>query len=220
MPYEAYERVGPLYLSYYTSQRGRGDAIAGPRVFRGAERWRPRQRGDGFGSMLRGLARFILPVLGRGIGTFATHTLDATDRGVSLGDAAKSALKPTLRAVVDAGVGQLTSSSSQNGNGDGKRRRLVDSSGPGFYERMMEAQRRKRSKKKKRGEGDKKKAKKQHGEGIKKKKKKQRGGGSKKPRKRKQRGGGSEKPRKKKQSGEGKKKKRRVYKRPTDGLNF
>ena len=219
MPYEAYERVGPLYLSYYTSQRGRGDAIAGPRVFRGAERWRPRQRGDGFGSMLRGLARFILPVLGRGIGTFATHTLDATDRGVSLGDAAKSALKPTLRAVVDAGVGQLTTS-SQNGNGDGKRRRLVDSSGPGFYERMMEAQRRKRSKKKKRGEGDKKKAKKQHGEGIKKKKKQQRGEGSKKPRKRKQRGGGSEKPRKKKQSGEGKKKKRRVYKKPTDGLNF
>jgi len=149
MSHEAYDRVGPFYLQYYSKQRGRGgaDSSQEPRFFRGADSWRPRQHGDGFGSLLRGLARFLLPVLGRGIGTFASHTLDATDRGVSLGDAAKSALKPTLRAVIDAGVSRMQ-------KGKGKMKRAGDNeAGSAFFERMQEAKRRKKRHGKQKGAG-------------------------------------------------------------------
>jgi hypothetical protein len=208
MSFEAYERVGPTYLQYYTTQRGRGDAT-GLRVFRGAERWRPRQHGDGFGSILRGLARFVLPVLGRGIGAFASHTMDATNRGVSLGEAAKSALKPTLRAVVDAGAGQMAS--FQGGNGDKKR--LAES---GFYERMQEAKRRKKHGKK----SHKAKKVKQSGEGKKtrKAKKVKQSGEGKKNKTKKQSGTG--KKRKAKQSGKGKLSKKHVYKKSAGSFNF
>lgn len=219
MSYEAYEQVGPTYLKYYsTQQRGRGDSSSGEttRVFRGAERWvRQRQRGDGFGSLLRGLARFLLPVLGRGIGAFASHTLDASDRGVSLGDAAKSALKPTLRAVVDAGTAQLT----QKGSGALKRRLGVNEDA-NFYERMLEAKRRKAAQRGRgRSKAKKNKAahvKKQHGEGTTKKKKKrqQRGTGKGKKRQR-QHGKGKGK---KRQHGKGKK--HGVYKKSSDRYNF
>lgn len=208
MSFEAYERVGPMYLQYYTTQRGRGDTTS-LRVYRGAERWRPRQRGDGFGSMLRGLARFVLPVLGRGIGAFASHTMDATDRGASLGDAAKSALKPALRAAVDAGAGQMAS--YQGGNG-GKKRHAE----PNFYERMLEAKRRKRER------GDGKKAKKQRGGGKKRKGKKtkqQHGKGKKrKSKKAKQQRGEGKKH--KKQRGKGKLSKKHAYKKSSGFFNF
>ena len=177
MSNEGYDRVGTFYLQYYSKQRGRGvDSSQEPKFFRGADSWRPRQRGDGFGSLLRGLARFLLPVLGRGIGTFATRTLDATDRGASLNDAAKSALKPTLRAVIDAGVNRM-----QKGNGD-KKRKLTGGDGGGggggdlsFYEKMQEAKRRKKHhEKRQKGQGKKKQKQKQH---VPKKNKSQQGQG-------------------------------------------
>jgi hypothetical protein len=148
MAQNVYDRVGPFYLQYYRSQIGRGDGGGGgngdgPRVFYGSARWRRRQDGDGFGSILRGLAQVALPILGRGIGAFATHTLDATERGVSLGDAARSALKPTLQAVVSAGADQFAKA-AQGGNG-GKKRRGNMSSPSEFYERMQAAKRRKRA---------------------------------------------------------------------------
>ncbi len=68
-------------------------------MFRGPRRW---QRGDGFGDILRGVARFMLPVVLRGAATFAGETLDANERGESLGSAAKNALKPALQAAVQA----------------------------------------------------------------------------------------------------------------------
>jgi hypothetical protein len=146
-------------------------------VYHGARRWHSSvrsQRGDGFGSILRGLARFFLPIVGRGIGSFATHTLDAVDRGVSLGEAAKSALKPTLRTVIDSvGGGGATRSmqgGSMNVNGvvgvgtkkkskKRARKRKQQQSGrgalssstiggggnEGFYARMLAAKRRKAS---------------------------------------------------------------------------
>lgn len=145
MAQNVYDRVGPFYLQYYRSQTGRGGVDGdGPRVYYGSARWRRRQGGDGFGSILRGLARIALPILGRGIGAFASHTLDATDRGVSLGDAAKSALKPTLQAVVSAGADQFKKA-GQRGNGTGNKKRNHNMSTPSeFYERMQAAKRRKK----------------------------------------------------------------------------
>ena len=156
MPSHAvYDRVGPFYLHYYGTQSGRNGGGDGhqqqPVVYRGARRWQS-QRGDGFGSVLRGLARFLLPVIGRGIGTFATHTLDAVDRGVSLGEAAKSALKPTLHAIVDPAAAP---NKSMNGNGSvehghhhhhhlRKRKHNGDDKSD-FHARMQAAKRRKAS---------------------------------------------------------------------------
>jgi hypothetical protein len=136
--------------------------------------------------------------------------MDATDRGVSLGEAAKSALKPTLRAVVDAGAGQMAS--FQGGNGGKKR--LAES---GFYERMQEAKRRK----KQRGHGKKsRKAKKvKHSDEGKKtrkaKKVKQSGEGKKRKRQ-----SGKGKKRKAKQSGKGKLSKKHAYKKSSGSFNF
>lgn len=44
----------------------------------------------------------MLPVVLRGAATFAGETMDANERGVSLGEAAKGALKPALHAAVQA----------------------------------------------------------------------------------------------------------------------
>ena len=226
MSHEAYDRVGPFYLQYYSTQRGRGAAAAaaaGPRIFRGGDRWRPRQRGDGFGSFLRGIARFLLPVVGSGISTFASHTLDAADRGVSLGDAAKSALKPTLRAVVDAGRASSSSSLLSQG-GDGKQN---------FYKRMLEAKRRKRQHKRDGNDDDggdgpptkRRKHKRKRGSSSSSKPGKQqgRGGGGIVTKRRKQRGRGRGKPKKKQQQRQGGRglSKKRVYKTSTAGsFNF
>jgi len=229
MSHEAYDRVGPFYLQYYSTQRGRGAAAAaaGPRIFRGGDRWRTRQRGDGFGSFLRGIARFLLPVVGSGISTFASHTLDAADRGVSLGDAAKSALKPTLRAVVDAGRASSSSSSSLlSQGGDGKQN---------FYKRMLEAKRRKRQHKRDGNDDDggdgpptkRRKHKRKRGSSSssssKPGKQQGRGGGGIVTKRRKQRGRGRGKPKKKQQQRQGGRglSKKRVYKTSTAGsFNF
>ncbi len=88
-----YEAVGSAYEQQYRKQNG------GTTVFRGSRRW---QRGDGVGEILRGIARFMLPVVLRGASAFAGETLDANERGESLGNAAKGALKPALQAAVQA----------------------------------------------------------------------------------------------------------------------
>lgn len=92
---KVYENVGSAYLQRYRDQQ-RG---AGNIVFRGPRRW---QRGDGFGDILRGIARFMLPVVVKGATAFAGEALDASERGASLGEAAKGALKPALQAAVQA----------------------------------------------------------------------------------------------------------------------
>ena len=121
--------------------------------------------------------------------------MDATDRGVSLGEAAKSALKPTLRAVVDAGAGQMASFQG----GKGGKKRLAE---PSFYERMQDAKRRKK-----------------HGKKSRKTKKVEQSGEGKKKRKAKQSGEGK-RTRKAKQSGKGKLSKKRVYKKSVGSDNF
>ena len=77
------------YCKYYESQRG-GEIP----VFRGGI-----QTGAGLGDILRGLFRFLTPLALRGMQTFAGNTLAATQAGMPLGLAAKSAILPTISAV-------------------------------------------------------------------------------------------------------------------------
>jgi hypothetical protein len=77
------------YCKYYEAQRG-GELP----VFRGGT-----QSGAGLGDILRGIFRFLMPVALRGIQTFAGNTLAATQAGVPLPLAAKTAIMPTISAV-------------------------------------------------------------------------------------------------------------------------
>jgi hypothetical protein len=77
------------YVRYYESQRG-GEIP----VFRGGS-----QSGAGLGDVLRGLFRFLMPVALRGIKTFAGNTLAATQAGVPLATAVRSAIMPTISAI-------------------------------------------------------------------------------------------------------------------------
>jgi len=77
------------YCKYYESQRG-GEIP----VFRGGL-----QSGAGLGDILRGIFRFVMPIALRGIQTFAGRTLAATQAGVPLPAAAKSAIMPTISSI-------------------------------------------------------------------------------------------------------------------------
>jgi hypothetical protein len=89
------------YCRYYQAQRG-GEI----RTFRGGS-----QSGAGIGDILRGVGRFLMPVALRGIGSFAGHMLSGTASGLSLRNAAKAAVIPSLSAAVGLG------SSTQSGSG-------------------------------------------------------------------------------------------------------
>lgn len=106
--------VGASYLRYYRRQHGGG--LSDITVYR---RDKVRQEGDGIGDILRGIARFLLPLVFRGAQTFANETFRSTDKGMSFGSAAKSALQPTLNAVMDEASNRF-----QKGNGKrkGKKR--------------------------------------------------------------------------------------------------
>jgi hypothetical protein len=88
------------YCRYYQSQRG-GEIP----IIRGGS-----QSGAGIGDILRGVGRFLMPVALRGIGSFAGHMLSGTASGMSLKNAAKAAVIPSLSAAVGL-------SSDQSGSG-------------------------------------------------------------------------------------------------------
>ena len=96
---KVYDKVGSLYSQLYR-QPQQFQQHSGTTVYRGARRWQ--QRGDGIGDIFRGIARFMIPVVMRGVSAFAGETLDANERGANLGEAAKGALKPALHAAVQA----------------------------------------------------------------------------------------------------------------------
>ena len=75
-------------------------------MFRGGS-----QSGAVIGGILRGVGRFLLPVALRGVGSFAGHMLSGTASGLSLKNAAKAAVIPSLSAAVGLG------SSAQSGSG-------------------------------------------------------------------------------------------------------
>ena len=75
------------YCAYYDNQMGGAQL----RVFRGGI-----QSGAGLGDVLRGIFRCLVPIALRGLGSFAGRTLLGTQGGKTLGEAAKSALGPSL----------------------------------------------------------------------------------------------------------------------------
>jgi hypothetical protein len=94
------DSIGAAYLRHYLRQQAGGNTDEN--VFRGARRWS--QSGDGIGDILRGAARFALPVLFHGVKSFAGNALDAGDRGASFKDAVRSSIKPALAAAAEAVV--------------------------------------------------------------------------------------------------------------------
>jgi hypothetical protein len=94
------------YFRYYQAQCG-GEIP----VFRGG-----RQSGEGLGDILSTLFRRFLPIVLRGVGTFAGHTLDAHQKGATLKDAAKSAINPTLSSVT-SGIAEQFRGNAQSGSG-------------------------------------------------------------------------------------------------------
>ena len=69
----------------------------------------------------------MLPVVMRGATAFATETMDANEKGVSLGEAAKGALKPALQAAVQAVAEGFKGSVGKQQEGAGKRRKRKSS---------------------------------------------------------------------------------------------
>ena len=102
------------YLQYYARQRG-GQLV----VFRGSRRW---QKGDGFGDRMRGVLKWAMPVLSAGASTFISETAAAHSRGENMSEAAKSALKPTVGAVIDAIGKKITDGSKSPKQGGSGRR--------------------------------------------------------------------------------------------------
>jgi len=84
---------GNAYNKFYSNQLGGNLDIP---VFAGG------QHGAGLGDILRGVLRFVAPIALRGITTFAANTFRAHDQNSTLKDAAVSALRPSLSAMVEA----------------------------------------------------------------------------------------------------------------------
>ena len=66
-------------------------------VFRGSRQY---QYGSGFGDVLKGIFRRVLPIALEGAATFFTAASQAKNRGLSIREAAKEALKPTAESVI------------------------------------------------------------------------------------------------------------------------
>ncbi|KAF0154025.1 MAG: hypothetical protein FD188_3310 [Ignavibacteria bacterium] len=81
-----------LYYQVYESQRG-GEYP----VYRGT---RYIQYGSGFGDVLRGFFRNVLPVVARGAATFFGNMVNKRDEGSNWATAAKAAIAPTAMSVV------------------------------------------------------------------------------------------------------------------------
>lgn len=107
--------LAQAYLEYYARQQRGGQFVA----FRGARRW---QKGDGFGDRMRGVLKWAMPVLSAGASTFISEAAAAHSRGENMSDAAKSALKPTVGAVIDA-IGKRITEGSKSSKQDGSGRR-------------------------------------------------------------------------------------------------
>lgn len=97
------------YCRYYQAQSG-GELP----VFRGGI-----QNGEGIGDFFRGLLRFVAPIAMRGIKTFAGNVMEGHQKGQTLKEAAKQALKPTLGAVASSFGEQMQArnAAAQGGSG-------------------------------------------------------------------------------------------------------
>ena len=87
------------YLKYYENQAGGSYP-----VFHGS---RQLQYGAGFGDVLKGIFRFILPVVARGASTFLGDMMRNRDAGHDWKSSAKSAIGPTAQSVMSQVANQL-----------------------------------------------------------------------------------------------------------------
>jgi hypothetical protein len=83
------------YIQAFSAQRGSGFPI-----YMGA----PYMRGGGFGDVLRGLFRRIVPVIAKNASSFLSGFTQGNDRGLSLKEAAKEAVRPALSTTVKSGI--------------------------------------------------------------------------------------------------------------------
>ena len=93
------------YYNYFNSSNGGGTEYP---VYRGARRCNP-QYGAGIGDFFRGLFRSFFPVALKGASTFLNYTVRAQNEGLSIGQAAKAALRPAFGAAMTSAVEQLNS---------------------------------------------------------------------------------------------------------------
>ena len=104
------EHETDLYLQYYDAQVG-GTLP----VFHGAKRYNP-QSGAGIGDIFKSVFRTVLPIALQGIGSFLGETMKAKNSGTTWKDAAKSAITPSAKNVLE-GVGGVIQSKLQAGKG-------------------------------------------------------------------------------------------------------
>lgn len=100
------ETKADFYYKVYNQQGGDFPVFQGARYV---------QYGSGFGDILRGIFRNILPVVARGAATFLGGLVENRDQGANWSTAAKSALLPTAQAMMAQTSNQLAQ--SQQGSG-------------------------------------------------------------------------------------------------------
>lgn len=94
------------YVEFFLQRGGQMPIYRGVRYYQG---------GEGFGDFLRGLLRHVIPVAIRGAAKFFGETAKAQSKGVSIGEAALSALKPAAQEVL--------SGASEAFQGHGRKRK-------------------------------------------------------------------------------------------------
>ena len=99
-----------IYFDHYNQKGGNFP------VFRGA---RFIQYGSGFGDILRGIFRSIIPIVSKGAVTFLGDLLQNHNQTGSWTGAAKSALAPAAKAALNQAAEEI----SQHGSGKRKRKR-------------------------------------------------------------------------------------------------
>ena len=98
---------------YYNAYNQKGGEFP---VFKGS---RYMQYGSGFGDILRGIFRRILPVVSKGAVTFLGDLLQNHSQTGSWSDAAKSSIVPAAKAALNQAAEEI----SQTGSGKKKRKR-------------------------------------------------------------------------------------------------
>ena len=104
-----------MYFDLYT-QRG-GDFP----VFQGA---RHIQYGNGFGDVLRGFLRHVLPVAVKGAASFLGSLMQKRDEGQNWGNAAKSAIIPAANTVLNETANKIRQGGVENAEKRKRKRNI------------------------------------------------------------------------------------------------
>ena len=123
------DQEADLYVKYYEAQAG-----GSLPVFRGAKRYNT-QAGAGIGDIFRHIFRTVVPVALSGISSFLGETLRAKNTGASWKDAAKSAVTPTTKNLMEGVTGAIqthlgtaaaaAANTTQAGTGRTRRKRKI-----------------------------------------------------------------------------------------------